>query len=409
MRRIIHREECDSTDEIVVRFQEIHDNLYLLNDKIEQVQKEKKKKKKGVINLKTLISMAVIAVALIATICYSVTVTDITHETVQPEEALVTLLRSKLTTVTEDIEAVSGLNHRGTGVWYFVDSGAGNAAAVTGTTVALAEATIERGINNCTASRGDVVFVLQGHTESATAADTFDADIAGITIVGLGVGSLKPTITFNAGAAECAIGADNVTLINLRFSPGTDTVLIALDVETGADWAHILSCEFTAGTTSTSEFSTSIQVGTSTGGVVANCLIDMGETSAVTGILFEASTGLIIRGNTIRGDYSTANINNATTLAEDILIEDNILWNGVASGPNAQPVIEVLADTSGITRRNYAVCNVANVAAAFLGAKLYNFGNYYNELTAGSATGFPFDLAQATTTTLSVGWGDEEN
>src|SRR3990167_1275260 len=47
-------------------------------------------------------------------------------------------------------------------------------------------ATIDYAIGLCTASKGDVIYVMPGHAENLTAADGIDCDIAGITIVEIG-------------------------------------------------------------------------------------------------------------------------------------------------------------------------------------------------------------------------------
>src|SRR3990167_4421252 len=57
--------------------------------------------------------------------------------------------------------------------------------------------TIDNAINNCTASRGDVIMVMPGHAETVSAT-TIAMDVAGVNIVGLGVGALRPTLSFNA-------------------------------------------------------------------------------------------------------------------------------------------------------------------------------------------------------------------
>src|SRR5680860_1259199 len=47
-------------------------------------------------------------------------------------------------------------------------------------------ATIDKAINSCVASRGDVIYVLPGHAETVADATTLVPDVAGVAIVGLG-------------------------------------------------------------------------------------------------------------------------------------------------------------------------------------------------------------------------------
>jgi hypothetical protein len=48
--------------------------------------------------------------------------------------------------------------------------------------------TIDYAIGQCTAGRGDVIFVKPGHAETISAAGSIACDVAGVAIVGLGSG-----------------------------------------------------------------------------------------------------------------------------------------------------------------------------------------------------------------------------
>lgn len=62
-------------------------------------------------------------------------------------------------------------------------------------------ATIDAANNLCTANAGDLILVAPGHTETLTATD-ITLDIAGVTVLGLGSGSLRPTLSMNNALAE---------------------------------------------------------------------------------------------------------------------------------------------------------------------------------------------------------------
>src|SRR6185436_14827350 len=62
-----------------------------------------------------------------------------------------------------------------------------------GTSPVAAKATLAAAIALCTANNGDVIFVLPGHSETLTAAITVNK--AGISIVGLGQGLVRPSLT----------------------------------------------------------------------------------------------------------------------------------------------------------------------------------------------------------------------
>lgn len=89
--------------------------------------------------------------------------------------------------------------------------------------------TIASAIALCTANAGDVIYVLPGHTETLTAA--IDVNIAGVSIIGLGSGMLRPTITGNGTIDAITVTAANVTIENLIFpAPETDNQTADINV-----------------------------------------------------------------------------------------------------------------------------------------------------------------------------------
>lgn len=91
-------------------------------------------------------------------------------------------------------------------------------------------ATVDYAISQCTASRGDIVMVKPGHSETISAADGFDLDVAGVAVIGLGTGSLIPTFTLSATTSDVNISAANCTMYNLRFEASTSDVVRAIQV-----------------------------------------------------------------------------------------------------------------------------------------------------------------------------------
>ena len=62
-------------------------------------------------------------------------------------------------------------------------------------------ATIDYAIGQCVANRGDIIVVMPGHTETISAAAGVAQDVAGVAVIGLGDGSLRPTINYTATAS----------------------------------------------------------------------------------------------------------------------------------------------------------------------------------------------------------------
>ena len=107
---------------------------------------------------------------------------------------------------------------------FYVDSGDGTDSTSYGTHPDMPFATIDYAIGRCTASQGDVIFVLPGHAETLSAAGAIAADIVGVTIIGLGEGADKPTLTFSNTAASILITAASFRMLGFRITPSVDSV-----------------------------------------------------------------------------------------------------------------------------------------------------------------------------------------
>lgn len=109
-------------------------------------------------------------------------------------------------------------------------------------------ATIDAAIGLCTANAGDIIYVLPGHTEAITSG-SIACDIAGVSIIGLGSGSLKPTLTFGATDSKINVTAANCKFQNLRLTAGIGDVVTAFLHATAAQNTQYLDIEFTASST----------------------------------------------------------------------------------------------------------------------------------------------------------------
>jgi hypothetical protein len=109
-------------------------------------------------------------------------------------------------------------------------------------------ATITKALTACKANRGDIIMVMPGYTEDVATAGGEVWNVAGVAIVGLGAGSLRPTISFTAAAATQTITAANMSFCNIEWQANFADVAIMLDVS-GVDGLSFENCHFTeAGT-----------------------------------------------------------------------------------------------------------------------------------------------------------------
>ena len=83
-----------------------------------------------------------------------------------------------------------------------------NASGAYGNSPQRPFATTDYAIGECTASRGDTIYVLPGHAE-ATVTGTIAMDVAAVRIIGLGIGTNRPTLTFTGTGGVIALSAIN--------------------------------------------------------------------------------------------------------------------------------------------------------------------------------------------------------
>lgn len=285
-----------------------------------------------------------------------------------------------------------------TGNIFFVDSTNTNKsdAATHGQHPDTPFATTEYAVSQCTASKGDVIFLMPGHNETL-GNESVVIDKAGVKVIGLGEGGLQARFNHNHANAEISIAADSVLWQNIRHSADVTAVAIGIEIEDGVDNTTIRGCLFDTVLAGTDEFNAAIHmVNDNTRTVIEDNIIDMGIAGAVAGIHMDADTAYtIIQRNIIRGDYSTANIAGDTTLSTNILIRDNLLVNGVGGDLGTEPGIELLTGTTGVIADNYIVCNLATKAASVVADTCLLFQNYYNEDVSGAATGGIIGTASA--------------
>lgn len=249
-----------------------------------------------------------------------------------------------------------------TGNIFFVHSGTGTNSVGGGRNPDAPLATLDYAIGLCTANQGDMIFVMPGHAETIAATDGFDADVAGIRIVGLGWGASRPTFTFTATASQVNIGANNVQIENMRFVAGVSAVVAGVQVEGVAD-AVFRNCEWYWGGTTGYDFVLGLELEAgSHRAIIENCrfLQEPAVAGAASAIkLTGASHNVVIRGCEFMGDCSVACVNGITTLSQGLMFLDNLVHNTDAG----EPYLEVLTGTTGVIANTRGLASGATVAA----------------------------------------------
>lgn len=130
-----------------------------------------------------------------------------------------------------------------TGSIFFVDSATGTDGAGYGQNPDAPVATLDYAIGLCAANKGDMIFVMPNHAETITGAGGITADIAGITIVGMGTYNQRPRFLMDAATTvSFLVSAADVTVRNLVFASGHADVVTCFDVT--AKGFTLEDCEF---------------------------------------------------------------------------------------------------------------------------------------------------------------------
>jgi len=267
---------------------------------------------------------------------------------------------------------------KGQGSIFYVDSGV---ASTAGTSWATAVGTLDEAINLCTEDRGDVILIAEGHTEVLAGADAANFDIAGITVIGLGIGEQAPVFDVTTNG-ELVIGDDDTKLYNLVFKAHSPDTAHAIDVETGAAQFVIENCRFIVDTEGTDEFTDAIEIAANSDyGVIQNCIFQQGGGAADTAISYVGADAIRIINNEFYGDYAVGCLESQTTISLGGTIINNICYNGDtgAIGLNTQPCMELKSDDTGVIAGNACFCDVATPEDAIVADDMHLANNTYSE------------------------------
>lgn len=166
-------------------------------------------------------------------------------------------------------------------------------------------ATLDYAVGRCVANRGDVIFVKPGHAETISSASIAALDVAGVAVIGLGVGSNRPTFTYTtATTANIPVTAANVSIQNLLFVANFADVasfFTATGTSTPTDFT-VENCEFrdTASNLNALTIITGNATANSMDGLrfIGNRISSLGTTAATTAIkLASASKRISITDN----------------------------------------------------------------------------------------------------------------
>lgn len=293
------------------------------------------------------------------------------------------------------IRGIPLLNLHGGNV-FWVDSGAG---ADTGKgTHNQPFGTIDYAIGRCTASNGDIIIVKAGHTEKISAAGDIALDVAGIHIIGLGQGQLRPIITYDtADTAILNVTGANCTIENIILTANFADIVMAIDVD--AKDFMLKNCSFQETATDMNFFSC---VGTDDTANAADGLsvIDCERISVDA----EALAFISILGNCDRlciiGNFdnqaSAADIGHFLIMADKVCLGARIIGNILnLTGDNNAQTVGIFATGSSATSTGvmaYNLCGSLDTTTEIIitaTLDFQQFENYYTGVIAKSGKLWP--------------------
>lgn len=281
-----------------------------------------------------------------------------------------------------------------TGNIFWVDSGSATGAdsATSGKSPDKPFLTLDYAIGKCTASNGDVIYVMPGHAENLIAADTLTLDVAGVKIVGMGCGYSMPKFTYTtAAAATFNITAANCHVENLYlYANYTNGITAGITVGALAD-GLVLKNIVMEESANTTEFLIGISVAAACHHVTIDGLqyfgVDGGSNSQCI-FFVGASNFSVVKNCILYGDFSGAVIDALTAASTYMTIENNIVWN---TDTTAALVISVKSDTTGMMAYNNCFAPKNNVCP--VGAAMAFTQNYVTNVAA--KNGFLLPVADA--------------
>lgn len=241
--------------------------------------------------------------------------------------------------------------------------------------------TIPLAIAKCVDDRGDTVLVANNHDETITGAAGIALSKAGVSLIGLGNGADRPTITFTTStAAQMTITGAETLVKNLQFVCGIDAQVAMISV-TAPD-VTFLNCEFDTNSATIGAVLGILSGATSDRLQVTGCRFV--GTAANSGtittaqIQYESAVDVQITNNYFTGKMTQAILNTATVLRG--LVANNFFV--VATGTK---FISVAAASTPFITNNRA--NVASGTTPIVAAAGFVAGNIYSAAAGVTSTG----------------------
>lgn len=222
--------------------------------------------------------------------------------------------------------------------------------------------TLDYAVGQCTANRGDIIFVKPGHAEAVSSATALALDVAGVAIVGLGVGSNRPTFTLDtATTATIGVSAANVSITNCVISANFADIVSAFTLTTAKNFT-LDRCDIVATATNMNflhVIDTNATTDDAQGLTVVNCFWHEPDAATLAFALVDGSNSRWnISDNVVVNGNATADTAAMFTIAAgNVLTGLRCLRNNVQVTGNAASTAGLWLTTNGTTNTGIVAYN----------------------------------------------------
>ena len=275
---------------------------------------------------------------------------------------------------------IVGGNYITSGDVYFVHNDIGSNGK-TGKDTNHPFGTITYSITQATTNKYDHIFVMPGHAVTRTAA--LSLNVAGVTLIGIGASTLKPTITGNGAVDAVSLDAANVIFNNFHIAaPLTDAQTSMINIDAAGCQVRNISG---IGSTGTENIVDCITVTANANDLTIDGVELWNSVVAVNSFLSleGAAARVAVKNFFAFGDVSTAGIIDAAKIA--YLFLENIRLGVVGT---TKPAITLDSNPEGYARNCFFAGTHGTLATnANLGNLMREFDCYILKQTDGSKSG----------------------
>lgn len=280
-------------------------------------------------------------------------------------------------TLRENVRSILNLFTRplGLGQVFYVDSATGR-SDYDGLSVDYPVATIAQAHALCTTGRGDKIVILAGHAENVATAGAITISKSNLEIIGNGIGSSRPTLSWSGTAGTFVISGSNVKLSNIVTTASIDEVVLGFSVSgagvvfENVDFVETSSCQmisFLKTTTAADDI------------VIRKCKHFQVTAAAATQIWIEliGADRAVIEENdftlVLRNHAGSSTIASTGTAPLNVIVRKNSIKQ--TGGTTQVSVILMMTGTTGMISDNRIAANTTTIAGQVAAASCYCHSN----------------------------------